>query len=276
MRKHLVGAIAWMMLALACGLWVSPGFCQDEPPAAAAAEGENTPAAEGEKTPAAEEKTPAAEKAPAADDHGKAGADSHATGAEAHKHEAGDNHGGGAHHDDTDLSHANSTSMLTSPADARFDTAIYTFVIFLLLLIILGKFAWGPISQGLDKRERGIEEKIEEARIGAEKAAEQLRMYEARLAAAAEEARQIATQARVEAEAAKEQMLSEAKALAARERERAVADIAAAKNTALREIAEKSVNTAVNLAKDIVKREIKPNDHAQLIRDAMEKFPSAN
>ncbi len=187
-----------------------------------------------------------------------------------------DDHAAGGHHDPSDLGHGNGTATIGSPIDFRFDLAVWTFVVFLLLVIILGKFAWGPIASGLEKRERGIEEKIDAATRSAEKAAEQLRLYEARLAAANEEARQIALQARADAEAAKEQMLTEAKALAQRERERAVADIATAKNVALREIAEKSVNTAVALAGNIVKREIKPNDHAQLIRDAMEKFPSAN
>jgi len=262
--------MAWVLVALALGLWCRSGICQEAQPdsAPAAAEGD-AKAPEGAVADAsAAEAAPEGTKKPAdAAEHKPGGG---------HDHGSGDAHAAGGHHDEFDLSHQNATSNLTSPADARFDTAIYTFVIFLLLLIILGKFAWGPISQGLERRERGIEDQIEQARISLEKAAEQQRLYEARLAAAAEEARQIAVQARNEAEAAKEQMIAEAKAAAQRERDRAVADIAAAKNVALREISEKSVNTAIKLASNIVKREIKPNDHAQLIREAMDNFPSAN
>ena len=187
-----------------------------------------------------------------------------------------DDHKGGAHHDPHDLGHGNASSSLTSPADVKFDSAIYSFVVFMLLLLILGKFAWGPITEGLDKRERSIEGKIAEAHHSALKAAEQLKQYEAKLAAAAEEAKEIAMGARREAEIARDQILAEAKTGAQRERDRAIEEIAAAKNVALQEIAEKSVNMAVRLASSLVQREIKPAEHAQLIREAVDTFPSAN
>ena len=130
--------------------------------------------------------------------------------------------------------------------------------------------------QGVEKREQAIADKIEEARVSAEKAAEQLRSYEARLATATEEANKIVGQARRDAEAAKDRILAEAQQLSQRERERAIEDIHAAKNVALREIAQQSVNAAVSLAGRIVHREVKAQDHAQLIREALEQFPSKN
>ena len=52
------------------------------------------------------------------------------------------------------------------------------------------------------------------------------------------------------------------------------ADISAAKNQALREIAEKSVDTAIGLARNIIRREVRPGDHEQLIQDALKQFPN--
>ena len=43
------------------------------------------------------------------------------------------------------------------------DLAIWTAVVFLVLLAILWKFAWGPIAEGLDKREQEIADQIAEA-----------------------------------------------------------------------------------------------------------------
>ena len=184
-------------------------------------------------------------------------------------------HEPGAHHDDpTDIGHGNATAGLTNPTSFQADQAIYTFIIFLILLGILTKFAWKPISHGLEAREKGIEEKIEQARIAAEKATEQVKEYEARLAAAAQEAQQIVAEARKTAESQKEKILSEAQSLAQREREKAVADISTAKNQALREIAEKSVDTAIGLARNIIRREVRPGDHEQLIQDALKQFPN--
>ena len=202
------------------------------------------------------------------------------------KSKAGEEHGAkGEHaeHDDpTDLSHANMTTelthymqSLTNPIALKADTAIFTFVVFVLLVAILTKFAWKPIAHGLELREKGIADKLEQARIAAERAAAQLQQYEAKLAAAAAEAQQIVAEARQGAEAAGQKLIADAQAAAAKERERAVADISAAKNQALQEIAERSVDTAVTLARNIIRRELRPADHDQLIQDALKQFPSA-
>ena len=176
--------------------------------------------------------------------------------------------------DPTDLTHANPSRAIANPDELKGDAAIATFVIFLLLMAILTKFAWKPIAHGLEAREKGILDKIEQARVAAEKATAQLHEYEARLAAATQEAQQIVGEARKTAETAKEKILGEAQALAQREREKAVADITVAKNQALREIAEKSVDTAIGLARNIIRREVRPGDHEQLIQDALKQFPN--
>jgi F-type H+-transporting ATPase subunit b len=208
----------------------------------------------------------------------KAEGTGHSEGAGHDEKDAGHAHteGGHAHHDPYDKTHANATPGLSQPQEMRFDLAIATFIIFLLLAAILAKFAWGPISDGLDKREQGIARMIDEARLAQEQAEAQLRSYEAKLAAAAEEARTIVGQARQDAEAAKERIMAEAKEAAAKERERAVEDIGNAKNAALQEIAEKSVNTAIALASNIVRREVKPEDHDRLVSDALGQFSNLN
>jgi len=197
------------------------------------------------------------------DEHGKSGADEKSS-AKAD------------HHDPNDLTHANAAANLTAPEEYKYDLSIYTFVVFLLLLLILGKFAWGPIVQGLDKREQGIADQIEEAKQGAEKATQTLEQYQAKLAAATEEVKELMAQARRDAESAKERILSEAQEAAERERERALSDIEAAKNKALTELAQKSVDTAVALAARVVRKEINPDDHANLIKESLQQFPSRN
>jgi F-type H+-transporting ATPase subunit b len=208
--------------------------------------------------------------APAADS--KHGADAHA--------DAGAKHGGDAHaaghHDETDLTHGNASAELASPAELKYDMSIYTFVVFVILLGVLYKFAWGPIASALDLREETIQRQIEEARLASDKAAAQLKEYEARLTAATDEARQIVAGARKDAEVAKEKIVAEAREAAGRERDRAVADIHIAKNQALDQIAQKSVQTAVSLASSIIRREVKPQDHEALIGEAVNQFSKLN
>ena len=72
--------------------------------------------------------------------------------------------------------------------------------------------------------------------------------YEAKLSAAAAEAGQMLAEAKLEAERAKDKVVTEAREAADRERQRAIADIQAAKDQAVRELAQKSVDSAITLA----------------------------
>jgi F-type H+-transporting ATPase subunit b len=205
-----------------------------------------------------------------AEDHGKT------KGKAAGESHADEAHGGHAAHDETDLSHGDASSQLHAAQELRFDLALATFLVFLLLLGILAKFAWKPIMEGLARREETIASQIAEAKAAAETARKQLAEYERKLAAATEEARAIVGQARHDAETAKDKIVAEAQAAAQKERERAVADISSAKNDALREIAAKSVSTAVALAGNIIRREVKPEDHERLISESLQQFSKLN
>ena len=87
-----------------------------------------------------------------------------------------------------------------SPLEWRSDLALWTAVVFLCLLAILWKFAWKPIAEGLDKRERNIADQIAQAEAANQKAKEILADYERKLAAAQEQVRAILEQGRRDAE----------------------------------------------------------------------------
>lgn len=251
MRKRLIGCVASLFVVF--GL-VTFALAEEEPGSAPTETTEH-----------------ADDEAKHADD-----AESHSKGGDDHAEEHGEDHGDHGHHDPHDLGHSNAGVQQEDPSEWKADLAIWTFVVFICLLALLGKFAWGPIMDGLEKREASIAAMIDEAKESAENAAKQLQNYEAKLAAAGEEARELVAQARKDAEAAGERIKVEAQEAAQRERERAVADIEAAKNGALHELNEKSVDLAVQLAGQIVRRELKSDDHSQLIREALDKLPSRN
>ena len=182
---------------------------------------------------------------------------------------ADDSHGGEASHD-------GGHEANTNPLSFDPDLALFTGLVFLLLLLILWKFAWGPILAGLAAREDGIAANIDQAQQDAEAAAAKLQEYEAQLTAASEEARTIMAKAQEDAQAAADAIVAEAKEAAQRQRDRAVADIEAAKNVALGEVAEKSVDIALGLAGNIVRRQLNAEEHSELIRETLDKFPSNN
>ena len=164
----------------------------------------------------------------------------------------------------------------TNPLAFDPDLAICTAIVFVALLLILGKFAWGPITEGLDRREKSIADDIDQAKQSLDKANATLRDYESQLAQAAEQTREMLETAKRDAAALRETMVGEAQEAAQRERERAVADINAAKNQALQEVAGTVADLSVALASQIVRREVNAADHATLVKDALQQLPSEN
>ena len=155
------------------------------------------------------------------------------------------------------------------------DLAIWTVVVFGFLFFILSKFAWGPISEALEKREHTIAHHIDEAGRKHDEAKQLLADYEQRLASAADQVRAMLDEARRDAEHAKSQIIAEAKASAEAERVRALRDIDTATDAALNQLAERSANMAVELAGKIVGARLKQEDHLRLIQEASAKLASA-
>jgi|694.fasta_scaffold05244_13 F-type H+-transporting ATPase subunit b len=191
-------------------------------------------------------------------------------------HAAGGSHAAGHGHDELDNTHKDGSASLEAPVDIRTDKTLFSLVVFFLLLAGLYYFAWGPIMQGLSKRESDINALIANAEKSSADAASKLREYELKLEAAAQEAQSILARARKDAETAGQKIISEAQAEASRQKVQAVADIDSAKRVALSELSTKSTELAFTLAKRIVGRELKTEDHQQLVSDVLKQFPSHN
>ncbi len=158
------------------------------------------------------------------------------------------------------------------------DLAVWTLVVFLILLFVLRKFAWGPISEALDRREQNIADHIAAAERQNEEAKQLLGQYEQKLADAANEVRGIIEEARRDAEHTHRDIVAKANAEAQGTRERALRDIETATAQALKELSEQSANLAVELAGKIVATKLDSNEHARLVEEAVDRFtkPSAN
>ena len=148
--------------------------------------------------------------------------------------------------------------------------AIWTLVIFLLVLFVLGKYAWGPILGLLQGREQFIRESLEKAKQEREAAEALLRDYEARLANSRAEATAIVEEGRRDAEAVRHRILAEAKEEGDRTIERARREIQIATDTATKELYGLATRLATEMAGRVLGREIRPQDHERLIAEAIE------
>jgi F-type H+-transporting ATPase subunit b len=159
-----------------------------------------------------------------------------------------------------------------APSAWKTDLALWTVVIFLCLLAILTKYAWGPLAAALDRREKGIADQIADAEAANQKAKDILAGYEQKLADAKNDVRGILDQGRREAEKLGRELLDKAKEEAAAEHARAVKQIEAAADAAVKGLADQSAAMAVELAGKIVGAKLNPADHAQLIEQAVGGF----
>jgi F-type H+-transporting ATPase subunit b len=151
----------------------------------------------------------------------------------------------------------------------RFDLTIWSIIVFVILYLVLRKFAWGPILDGLKTRERSIESAIEESKkIRAEMAAHRAE-FEKRLADAHLEIPKLIEQARRDADALKEEMRTQANADIQTERQRLRREIEVAKDQALQEIWNQAANLATVISARAVKRQLGPEDHRRLIDEAL-------
>lgn len=155
------------------------------------------------------------------------------------------------------------------------DLVLWSFLIFVSLLVLLRKFAWGPICEALDKREAGIRSEMEQAKLSAEKARQSQASYEAKLAAAAQEANQIVATAREEAANTKSKILADAHQEAENVRQRGLADVEAARRTVVNDLAKASVDQAVGLAGKLIHRTLDKNAHSDLISESVTKFANS-
>ncbi|MBX3423794.1 MAG: F0F1 ATP synthase subunit B [Pirellulaceae bacterium] len=195
-----------------------------------------------------------------------------------HGHSGDHGHGSGqaAGHDDHDPTHVNMTDQAEDPSEWRSEMAIASLIVFGCLLAVLSAFAWKPISEGLDRREKSIANHLANAEKASQDAMAKLREYEAKLSLASSEAQQMLSDARKDAEATGQRLISSAQEEAARHRERAVAEIESAKTIALGELAQRSTDIAMSLAGRIIGREVKAADHQSLIQEMLSKLPSKN
>ena len=154
--------------------------------------------------------------------------------------------------------------------------AICNIAIFLGVFAILAKFVWPVILDGLQARENKIHDDLESAQKANVDAKALLADYQAKLDDAASQVQSTLAEARKDGEATGQRIVAEAKEEAERQRERAVADIETAKKVALSELAGQTSDMAINVAKQVVGRELKADDHADLIRQSLDRLPSNN
>ncbi len=155
-------------------------------------------------------------------------------------------------------------------------TALWTIVVFLVLLVVIRAAAWNPIQKVLTEREKFITDSLQQAKSDREEAEARLREYGEKLEAARVEATAIVAEARRDAEVVKHKIEDEGKEEAAATLQRAKREIAVATDTAVKQLYTLSADLATNVASRIIRKELDPKEHERLIAESIEELEAAS
>lgn len=173
--------------------------------------------------------------------------------------------GGGAHGDELGFSADPNALKLT----------LWTLLTFVCVLVILWKFAWGPILQALKQREDGIRHDIESAQQERSRAEDLKGNYEKKLEQARDEVVEIVAEGKRDATRLKDDLLAEARTEAAAIKTRAQRETDLAEAAAFERVWDTAAELSTHLAGRVIGRELSASDHQALIAEVISQYRDA-
>lgn len=151
------------------------------------------------------------------------------------------------------------------------DLAAWTLVTFVIFVLVLGKFAWGPLVEGLDRRETNLLQHLADAESARAQAERMLASHSEKLDKVQEEIRELLAEARRDAEHTKSDIVATAQKEAEASRQRAVQEIERARDQALDELFAHMGRCVSQATEEVIGRSLSGPDHERLIQEALTK-----
>jgi F-type H+-transporting ATPase subunit b len=136
---------------------------------------------------------------------------------------------------------------------------------FLILFIVLAKFAWPALKKGLDERAAKIRGSLDDAEATRQQAQQILDEYQRQLADAKSESARIIEEARQAADRMRTDLRRQAETEVAELRQRAQEDINAQVQRAMADLHAKVAELAIELAEKVVERNLDRDTNLALI-----------
>ena len=157
----------------------------------------------------------------------------------------------------------------------QFDSHFFSSLIFWELLSfsilfwILYKYAWPPILETLETRERKIRESLDQAEQSRATAETKLKEYETKLQVAAKEAETMMTEAKQKAQRLLDENQQRLRADSERIKEEATQDIERERRKALEDIKGQTADLAILVAEKVIGRSLSDDDHRRFAQEAL-------
>jgi F-type H+-transporting ATPase subunit b len=147
--------------------------------------------------------------------------------------------------------------------------ALWTVITFVVLLVVLSKFAWKPILNGLKTRQEHIEHEIKTAETTKKQAEKLLEDYK-------QEGLKIIEQATDTAQLKQREITEETHQETLLIRRRAQDDIRHAEEAAAERLWNEAADMMLSLGSKVLGRTITKEDNEHLVREAIEKIRSSS
>lgn len=135
----------------------------------------------------------------------------------------------------------------------------WTTIVFIILIILLTKFAWAPILKSVNKRNDSIEQALKQAEIAREEMDKLKLDHEALVKEARLERDNILAEAREMKEKMFQTAKEETEDIVVKMKNNAIADIESQKNAAISELKQQVANVSIEIAEKILKAELEDN-----------------
>jgi F-type H+-transporting ATPase subunit b len=150
--------------------------------------------------------------------------------------------------------------------------AIAAIIIFLMLLAILGKWAWKPIVAQLQQREETIAATIERAEKREVDAQTLIKDYEARMEQVQVEANELLEKTRKDAARTRDEMVEEARQQAAESVRSAQEAIDQARREAMRDLYDETARLAADIAGQVIQKGLTEDEHRRLVQESLQQI----
>ncbi|HZQ26642.1 MAG TPA: F0F1 ATP synthase subunit B [Acidimicrobiales bacterium] len=149
------------------------------------------------------------------------------------------------------------------------------FFSFIILVVLLWKFAFPPVVQAMQNRTNRIRKDLDDAERLKNESQTILNQYTAQLQDAKNEANRIIEEARQTADQLRRDLMSRAEAEVAELRQRSQADINAAKDRVLADLRQQVAEIAIAAAERVVERNLDRETNAALVENFIAQVGSS-
>jgi F-type H+-transporting ATPase subunit b len=148
---------------------------------------------------------------------------------------------------------------------------VWTLVTFVIVMLVLRRYAFPRIAKALDERRRAIEESIDEAERSRQQAEQLLEDYRGRLKEAREQSEDIVARAERAAKQHEEEAKEQARQDYEDHMEKAKRDIEQETRRAIDDIRREVGDLTVMATEKVIRRELTDEDHQRLIDESLDQ-----